>query len=66
MQVRRLELHKGRVTELAFDAAEEHLASGSDDASLAVSSLYSDTVLRYETRKPVVVSAWVAPGQRLI
>ncbi len=38
-QIRRLELHTGRVNELSFDQQEEHIASCSDDCTVSVSEL---------------------------
>ena len=36
LQVRCLYLHTGRVNELSFDSQEEHIASCSDDCTVAV------------------------------
>eukprot|EP00798_Chlamydomonas_sp_ICE-L_P008222 gene8222-1488_t len=42
-EVRRLTQHKMRVNDLSFDRDEEHLASCSDDCSVAIVNLYSDS-----------------------
>ena len=40
LQVRCLYLHTGRVNDLSFDSQEEHIASCSDDCTVAVSRRY--------------------------
>jgi WD40 repeat protein len=55
-QVRLFEHHKSPVSDLAFDAAGEYLASCSGDGSVTTCSLYSDTVIKYDYSQPVQVS----------
>ncbi|KAG1680753.1 hypothetical protein FOA52_008086 [Chlamydomonas sp. UWO 241] len=52
-EVRRLSLHKGRVNELSFDSAEEHIASCSDDCTVAIINLYTEEKLQYTYKKPI-------------
>ncbi|GIL83992.1 hypothetical protein Vretifemale_12716, partial [Volvox reticuliferus] len=52
-QVRLLNLHKSRVNDLSFDKEAEHIASASNDCSVAVTNLYTDQITRHEFRLPV-------------
>jgi len=54
-QVRCLVLHKARVNELSIDAAEEYIASCSDDGSVYVMGLCGDLCLKHEHGKPIKV-----------
>mmetsp|Transcript_19730 Transcript_19730/g.37590 ORF Transcript_19730/g.37590 Transcript_19730/m.37590 type:complete len:920 (-) Transcript_19730:193-2952(-) len=52
-EVRRLEVHKSRVTALCVDARNEFVGSSSDDGSVAVTGLCSEEQFTYQYGDPV-------------
>jgi WD40 repeat protein len=56
MQVTCLHPHQSRINELCFDAAEEHIASASEDESVVISSLFSDAPVRHDFRRAIKAS----------
>ncbi|GAX72786.1 hypothetical protein CEUSTIGMA_g242.t1 [Chlamydomonas eustigma] len=52
-EIRRLELHSGRVNDISFDKDEEHIATCSQDCSVVVINLYTDVRQRQVYKKPV-------------
>ena len=58
MQIKRLQEHKGSVTDLCFDANVEFLASSSSDGSLVVYGLYTQELQRFKYATSLSVSAY--------
>ena len=55
--VREEAAHRGRVTDLGFDAGAEFVASCSEDGTVAVRGLYCDEATRVDLGKPVLAVA---------
>uniref|UniRef100_A0A7R9YQY0 Vps41 beta-propeller domain-containing protein n=1 Tax=Chlamydomonas euryale TaxID=1486919 RepID=A0A7R9YQY0_9CHLO len=52
-EVRCLKLHQGRVNDLSFDKAEEHIASCSNDCTVVVINLYTEEKQQFTYKKPI-------------